>query len=231
MRYKTMLFVVVLLALVTLSAWDAWNATGVQAEPGNLTPTAEPPTPTPDVTATNTPTPTGAPDDTPTPTATPLHPDPTHTPLPTHTPGGTIPPATHTPIADGWDRASVSTFGACKDGRPIFNILNSGLGMRESRPFWFLNLAGGAADCAANIAAGKALASGMFRLGAGESADLEFPDLGLSPPLRICIAQSIGHPGIGFASATLASGPCFTGEDVTAEPGARWLLTLPLISR
>ena len=147
MRYSKWLLTVVFLVLIGLAAWDGWNADTVQAEPANLTPIPEPATPTP-VHPTHTPTRNA--------THTPL-PEPTHTPLHTPRPRAPLSPPTprrHHPAAHSHarssrvgNRASVSTFGACQDGRPLFNILNSGLAIREPRPFWFLNIAGDTASC------------------------------------------------------------------------------------
>ena len=185
MRYRKSLLAVVFLALISLAAWDGWAAASVQAEPANLTPIPEPATSTP-IHPTHTPTPEATHTPLPEPTHTPLH-TPPATPEPTHTPGGTIPPPTATPIQEGWDQARISTASACKDGRTIFNVLNSGRAMREPRPFWFLNVTGDTASCAADIAnIANIIDSGVFQLGAGENVDLVVPDgIGLKTPLRI----------------------------------------------
>ena len=107
--------------------------------------------------------------------------------------------------------------------------------MREARPFWFLNVTGDTASCAADIAnIANIIDSGVFQLGAGEAVDLVVPDgIGLKTPLRICARRSAFDPGGEFVSASLAPGACFTGEDVTKEPGpwGQWQTLLPLLRR
>ena len=97
---------------------------------------------------------------------------------------------------------------------------------------WYrLDVAGGAADCEEDVAAGY-LETGEVQLGEGEGTTLTFEPI--DPPMRLCVQQRPGHPGEGWASATITEETvkmCVTAEDVAGEPGRlRWLF-MPWLGR
>lgn len=160
----------------------------------------------------------------PTPYCTPTPPPPTATPTPEPTPTATPEP---TPTPERWDKSSIKVRGACVQDVPVFEITNSGSGnMAAPSSFWFLNTNGGASDCAADVAA-NAIGTGYFQLLSGESVQVVYPKGDLDPPYRLCVAQALGHPGTGFASATIGEDEkCVTAEEEVAEPlagGVSWL--------
>lgn len=174
--------------------------------PDGGTPTGEPPTFTP--TPTSTPVP-------PTPTKTPP-PPPTKTPAPTATPG--------------WDKSSVKVDGRCVQGEPRFKISNEGAAMQGPSRYWFVNGHASANTCG-SIPEDPTLGGGDFQLGANMEIMVIFPKGDLAPPYSICVAQRPGHPGTGYAAATVGSGElCPTAEDVVGEPGSfRPRLFIPLL--
>lgn len=130
-----------------------------------------------------------------------------------------------------WDKSSIVLDAACVKGTPSFTVLNHGAGMTGPTSWYLLDVAGGAADCAADVAAGY-LETGVIQLAAEESVTLTFEPI--DPPQRLCVQQRPLHPGEGWASATITEESvkvCVTAEDVVGEPGRlRWLF-VPWVGR
>lgn len=135
------------------------------------------------------------------------------------------------PEPPGWDKSSISVDAACVEGTPTFGILNGGAAMTGPISWYLLDVAGGAATCAEDVAAGY-LETGEVQLGEGEGTTLTFKPI--NPPQRLCVQQRPGHPGEGWASATITEETvkvCVTAEDATDEPGRlRWVF-IPLAGR
>lgn len=202
---KTAAFAIVVVLVALVLAVNVAPAGAVA--PAGLTPTVEPPTFTPTATATNTPLP-------PTPTNTPP-PSPTKTPEPTPTPK--------------WDKSSIEVKGKCVDGESTFVIKNGGDDMAGPSRYWWVNGHASASTCD-EIPEDPTLGGGDFQLLSGQSLVVTFPVGNLAPPFSICVAQRPGHPGTGYASASLdASDKCPTAEDVVAEPMGSKRLFLPLM--
>ncbi len=139
------------------------------------------------------------------------------------------PPVPEPPV---WDKSSVSVDAACVEGTPTFSILNDGAAMTGPISWYLLDVAGGAADCEEDVAAGY-LETGEVQLGEGEGTTLTFTPI--TPPMRLCVQQRPGHPGTGWASATITQETvkvCATAEDVVEEPVFTWRwLFVPWVGR
>lgn len=141
--------------------------------------------------------------------------------------GATVPTWAGTPPEpeppDEWDKSSIAVSGACVEGVPTFTIVNHGNDMTGPISWYMLDIDGGASDCAADVAGGY-VDTGVLQLAADESATVEGTG---TTPMRLCVEQRPGHPGTGWASATISAEDvkaCATAEDVVGEPGRlRWL--------
>lgn len=139
------------------------------------------------------------------------------------------PPVPEPPV---WDKSTISVDAACVEGTPTFAILNGGSAMTGPISWYRLDVAGGASDCAEDVATGY-LETGEVQLGEGEGITLAFEPV--TPPMRLCVQQRPGHPGEGWASATITEETvklCVTAEDVVEEPVFTWRwLFIPMAAR
>lgn len=131
------------------------------------------------------------------------------------------PPQPEPPV---WDKSSLKIEGECDNYQPIFKITNVGSAMAGESTWYLLNEEGGASTCAADVAAGYEL-SNTFVLGEGMEFYVQITPSGYSPPYRMCVSQRPGHPGVGWASATVNS-DCVkpTGLEEVEEPFRRLYL-------
>ena len=227
MKITAVAIVIVMLAVILTGMAPTQTQPGV---PGNLTETPEP-------TATNTPVPpTATPEPTPVPpTATPI--PPTATPVPpTATP---VPPTATPPNVPEWDRSSLKIEGECYNEEPppapklpTFFVKNAGTGdMLFASPWYLLLGTSGASTCAVDIAA--AVATGTVKLAIGEVAAITV-DTALFPnaPWTVCVQQQQGHPGVGWAAATVPDACVPTAiDDITGEPPIAGRVFMPLLGR
>lgn len=129
-----------------------------------------------------------------------------------------------------WDGSSISVSGECDNARASFNITNNGYDdMSDVSEWYFVQKQGGASSCAADVAAGYTL-SGTFLLEMGATTYATIKTWEYAPPYRLCVAQRPGHPGTGWASATVdATCGMPTVIEIIDEPITVSKLFLPIL--